>query len=425
VPVNAADDSDSDDDQADDDNKLNKVPDSDSDSDNDEGPKETIASDDEEAPERQYGKTGLESSDEEDEGDNSKPAPTGLESDSDDEGPVDRTPVQKPASPVQAQESSEDEGPVDSGPVVSDFDLMMQKRKEENRMKRMKNKKNEGQFISDVDDSINSMMNRMKEAADADKESNINRKPGFRKMKMLKEVVKNITKSDLNEVLIEHGIMSALADWISPLPDKSLPSLNIRSELLKVLRRNFLHVSSETLKLSGIGKAVMLLYKHPKELRENKQLCRELVAKWSRPIFGLNDNFSSVSREAREQRDFELLPKQKKKRLKDATESKEDKDEEEADNEEALKPGRKGFVNRARVPAPSIQEYVVRPKWNVDDADSDDEESGRPKKKRRNVPHKKSAAEERLDRQLKRQLDHKRSKKTAKAATVNLQKISL
>jgi len=30
VPVNAADDSDSDDDQADDDNKLNKVPDSDS-----------------------------------------------------------------------------------------------------------------------------------------------------------------------------------------------------------------------------------------------------------------------------------------------------------------------------------------------------------------------------------------------------------
>ena len=93
----------------------------------------------------------------------------GLESDSDDEGPVDRTPVQKPASPVQAQDSSDDEGPVDSGPVVSDFDLMMQKRKEENRMKRMKNKKNEGQFISDVDDSINSMMNRMKEAADADK----------------------------------------------------------------------------------------------------------------------------------------------------------------------------------------------------------------------------------------------------------------
>ena len=67
-------------------------------------------------------------------------------------------------------------------------------------------------------------------------------------------------------------------------------------------------------------------------LLQIKQVCRELVAKWSRPIFGLNDNFSSVSREAREQRDFELLPKQKKKRLKDATEKNEDKEEEEADN---------------------------------------------------------------------------------------------
>ena len=92
-----------------------------------------------------------------------------MESDSDDEGPVDQAPVEQPASPVKAQDSSDDEGPVDSGPVVSDFDLMMQKKKEENRMKRMKGKKNEGQFISDVDDSINSMMNRMKEAADSDK----------------------------------------------------------------------------------------------------------------------------------------------------------------------------------------------------------------------------------------------------------------
>ena len=93
-----------------------------------------------------------------------------MESDSDDEGPVDRTPAPEKAPPAPAADSSDDDlGPVDSGPVVSDFDLMMQKRKEENRMKRMKNKKNEGAFISDVDDSINSMMNRMKEAADADK----------------------------------------------------------------------------------------------------------------------------------------------------------------------------------------------------------------------------------------------------------------
>ena len=38
---------------------------------------------------------------------------------------------------------------------------------------------------------------------------------------------------------------------------------------------------------------------------------------------------------------------------------------------------------------------------------------------------KKSEAEERLERQMKRQIDLKRSKKVAKAATVNLQKITL
>ena len=81
--------------------------------------------------------------------------------------------------------------------------------------------------------------------------------------------MKNISKHDLNEMLIENGVMSAIADWISPLPDKSLPSLNIRMELLRVLKM-YTNVSAETLKHSGIGKAVMLLYKHPKEVRGNK-----------------------------------------------------------------------------------------------------------------------------------------------------------
>ena len=110
-------------------------------------------------------------------------------------------------------------------------------------------------------------------------------------------------RQDLKETFIDSGVMSAIKEWISPLPDKSLPALRIREELLRLLQEvrwlppppsqvrsgfslfsrclllQLPSVSQETLKHSGIGRSVMFLYKHPKESRANKDLALKLISK--------------------------------------------------------------------------------------------------------------------------------------------------
>ncbi|XP_029700068.1 protein IWS1 homolog isoform X1 [Takifugu rubripes] len=325
----------------------------------------------------------------------------------------------------EEEESDSDEGINRSGQdcsFMSDFDIMLARRKAMNSKRRRH--RDGGTFINDADDVVSAMITKMNEAAEEDRELNSHKKPALKKLTLLPQVVMHLKKQDLKESFIDSGVMSAIKEWISPLPDKSLPALRIREELLRILME-LPSVSQETLKHSGIGRAVMYLYKHPKESRSNKDLSLKLINEWSRPIFGLSSNYKGMTREERQQRDLDQQMPQKR-RLSQPQEAeraaepdvfsppissggqtpRRDLEKQLTGEEKALRPGDPGFCARARVPMPSNKDYVVRPKWNVEMDSS-------------RGPMKKGLS--RVDKQMRRFADIRRLTKSGHAVKISVE----
>ncbi|CAB3989525.1 IWS1 homolog, partial [Paramuricea clavata] len=251
---------------------------------------------------------------------------------------------------------------------ISDFDQMMQQKKEDNR-KAHRRRKNVD-IINDNDDLVVGIIKRMQEAAKEDKLANEAKQAATKKLKLLPTVLKHMLKIDLMVIFVDSNVLPVLKEWITPLPDGSLPHIQIREGILTILEQ-LPPVDSGALKVSGIGKAIMYLFRHPKESRKNKERAGKIISEWSRPIFGVTANFKSMSREEREERDYANMSKRRRlssdgvdggktpKRIENAIKS----------DSKALRPGDKGWCMRARVPAPSNKDYVVRPKSNAEYVD--------------------------------------------------------
>ncbi|XP_068686197.1 protein IWS1 homolog [Montipora foliosa] len=272
---------------------------------------------------------------------------------------LEKMTVPKPKGANEEDGDSEDDLE-DRSVFVSDFDLMIQKKKEMNRTFRRKRKNVD--IINDSDDAIARMISQMKEASEEDRMLNGEKQAATKKLKMLPSVLKHLHKADLQMTFLDLGVLNVLKEWISPLPDSSLPHLQIREGLLKVLSE-FPPMDGRALKMSGIGKAVMYLCRHPKETRENKKIAGKLINDWARPIFGVTSNFKSLSREEREERDYQNMSKKRRLSSVDSDGGKTPKSIDSAlqNEKKAVRPGDKGFVMRARVPMPSNKDYVVRP----------------------------------------------------------------
>ncbi|KAG6845456.1 hypothetical protein H0H87_008816 [Tephrocybe sp. NHM501043] len=149
--------------------------------------------------------------------------------------------------------------------------------------RRGKKKANEEVLDSFADDEVARLREAMNTAADEDQRANVDKQPALSKLKLLPEAMETLQKASLAQSMIDNNLLEAVRRWLEPLPDHSLPALNIQREFFAILRK-MEFIDSAVLKESGLGKVVLFYTKCKRVTPEISRVARELVSTWSRPI---------------------------------------------------------------------------------------------------------------------------------------------
>ncbi|KAK4422490.1 protein IWS11 [Sesamum alatum] len=211
-------------------------------------------------------------------------------------------------------------------------------------------------------------MAELEVVAEEDAELNRQGKPAINKLKKLSLLTDALSKKQLQQEFLDHGILTLLKNWLEPLPDRSLPNINIRAAVLKILNDFPIDLEQydrrEQLKKSGLGKVIMFLSKSDEETTANRKLAKELVDKWSRPIFNKSTRFEDM-KNLEDERTFRRPPS-KKVMGKGKTMAPRDDDLDLAGFSKGSKSGQSSSGQHASRPEAMSMNFVVRPQSKVD-----------------------------------------------------------
>jgi len=119
-------------------------------------------------------------------------------------------------------------------------------------------------------------------AADEDMNSNKERLPATSKLRMLPQVMDILQKSGMSKSILDNNLLEGVRRWLEPLPDKSLPALNIQNAFFETLSK--MYIDTNSLKDSGLGRVVIFYTKCKRVTPHISRTANALVTNWSRPI---------------------------------------------------------------------------------------------------------------------------------------------
>ncbi|CAO3629922.1 unnamed protein product [Mucor hiemalis] len=227
----------------------------------------------------------------------------------------------KNSAPSRDNVEEEDEGPVDPRQALRDeIDREFAKALKGGKKKR---KKQDGEDLENsMDDELSNLRERMKLASEEDSIANGERRAAVAKLKMLGEVTTMLTNKHLQDAILDNGLLDSIRQWLEPLPDRSLPSLDIQSEMLDILDR--LPIAGDHLRESGVGKIVYFYTKSPRIEATMRRKADQLVAKWSRLVIKRGENYKERRPAVQEFRHEDMIYQRKKYRQEEPKEDKDD-----------------------------------------------------------------------------------------------------